>query len=533
MHKRDTQDLPPPREAAVTRVVVVGGGTAGWLAACLIAARTERAPAGPLHVTLIESPDVPTIGVGEGTWPTMRRTLQRIGISEAEFLLFCDAAFKQGSRFDGWVSGEADDQYFHPFTPPVEADPDAVVQAWQASDARSFAETVSPQARACGLNLAPRQRTMADFAGALNYAYHLDAGKLVDLLRRHATQRLGVRHVRDHVVSVEAAASGDIAGVGTRSTGTVEGDLFLDCSGHSALLLGEHYGVPFVDRRDVLFNDRALAVQVPVAPESPIASQTCATAHSAGWIWDIGLPTRRGIGCVYASAHASDDTAAAALEAYLRKTAPSIPVDPGAFRRLTFRSGHRQRFWERNCLAVGLSAGFLEPLEASAIVLIELSLDALLDNFPVTRGIMDIHARRFNALFLYRWDRIVEFLKLHYVLSRRSEPYWRAHRDPASIPARLSELLQIWRHQAPSRADLPMADEIFPAASYQYVLYGMGFPAPAQAPVQADAASTVEPLLRQAEQRGRALAASLPTNRSYLDALRAQATSSPPLVTTC
>lgn len=533
MHKRAAQDLPPKTDQAVARVVVVGGGTAGWLAACLVAARANPAAPHPLQVTLIESPDVPTIGVGEGTWPTMRRTLRRIGISEAEFLLACDGAFKQGSRFDGWVTGEAGDSYLHPFTPPVEGEPDEIVQAWRALGDRSFAEAVSPQARACALDLAPRQRAMPDYAGALNYAYHLDAGKLVDLLRHHATERLGVRHVRDHVVGVEPGVGGDIAAVRTRAAGSIEGDLFLDCSGHAALLLGEHYRVPFVDRGGELFNDRALAVQVPVDPDSPVASQTCAAAHPAGWIWDIGLPTRRGIGCVYSSRHASDEGAAAALEAYLRRTAPDAGIDRAAFRRLSFRSGHRERFWERNCLAIGLSAGFLEPLEASAIVLIELSLDALLDSFPVTRDVMDIHARRFNALFRYRWDRIVEFLKLHYVLSRREEPYWRAHRDPGSIPPRLADLLRLWRHRPPSRADLPMADEIFPAASYQYVLYGMGFPAPAEGPVRTQSGEAVGTLLRQAEQRGRTLAASLPTNRAYLNALRTQSDSRPLMVTTC
>jgi hypothetical protein len=212
-----------------------------------------------------------------------------------------------------------------------------------------------------------------------------------------------------------------------------------------------------------------------------------------------------------------DDQAAATLAAYLGRD----PAELGA-RKLSFRSGHRERFWERNCVAVGLSAGFLEPLEASAIVLIELSLNALIDNFPTTRGAMDIHARRFNALFRYRWDRIVEFLKLHYVPSTRTDPYWRAHRDPASIPDRLAELLELWRHQPPSVADFPMVDEIFPAVSYQFVLYGMGFPVPPPAVIASDPEAVTRGIA-QAAQRGRTLAASLPTNRAYLDALRAAA----------
>lgn len=505
--------------ATVSRIVIVGGGTAGWLAACLIAARANPDAAQPLRVTLIESPDIPTIGVGEGTWPTMRRTLQRIGIAEADFLLACDASFKQGSRFDGWRSGAADDSYYHPFVPPLDGDPHALVAAWQEANGAPFAQAMGPQPRIAALDLAPRQRTMPDYAGALNYAYHLDAAKLAALLSSHATQHLGVEHIRDHVTGVTMAESGDIAAVQTRASGAIAGDLFLDCTGHAALLIGEQFGVPFIDRSDVLFNDRALAVQVPVAPGSPIASQTTATAHAAGWIWDIGLPERRGVGCVYSSKFMSDEVAAETLAAYLGEPAPS-------FRRLTFRSGHRERFWERNCLAIGLSAGFLEPLEASAIVLIELSLEALLDNFPATRGAMDVHACRFNERFRYRWDRIVEFLKLHYVPSERTEPYWQAHRDPASIPPRLAELLALWRDQPPSLADLPMADEIFPAASYQYVLYGMGYPAPPPGAIRSGVSNAIIGQMQQAEQRGRALAASLPGNRAYLDALRAEHVSS-------
>jgi tryptophan 7-halogenase len=498
----------------VTSVVIVGGGTAGWLAACRIAAAAPDA----LAVTLIESPDIPTIGVGEGTWPTMRRTLSRIGIAEPDFLLACDASFKQGSRFVGWRDGS--DAYHHPFTAPVEGEARSVVDGWRTMAGIRFADAVGPQPQVCARHLAPRQPGMPDYAGALNYAYHLDAGKFADLLRRHAVDRLGVRHLRDHVDRATLAENGDIAAVVTRAGGTVAGDLFLDCTGHAALLIGERYGVRFIDRSDVLFNDRALAVQVPVAPGSPIAAQTDATAHSAGWIWDIGLPTRRGVGCVYSSAHLSDDAAADTLSAYLRAAMPD--ADPAAlsFRRLAFRSGHRERFWERNCLAIGLSVGFLEPLEASAIVLVELSLDALIDNFPATRGSMPLHAARFNALFRYRWDRIVEFLKLHYVPGVRDEPYWRDHRAAASIPARLSDLMALWREQPPSPFDFDAADEIFPAASHQYVLYGMGVAPPPAGPVRPADREAVARRFDQVAQRARALAASLPTNRAYLDALR-------------
>ena len=509
-------------ERPVTNVVIVGGGTAGWLSACLIAAQADRGAERPLTVTLIESPDVPTIGVGEGTWPTMRGTLARIGIDEAAFLVACDASFKQGSRFDGWATGAADDFYYHPFSLPAESDPRALVDAWRGRFSETpFAEAAGPQSLICAQDLAPRQRTMPPYAGALNYAYHLDAAKLAALLSRHGRERLGVRHVTDHVTGVQAAESGDIAAVATREHGSIAGDLFIDCTGHAALIIGDHYGVPFIDRSDVLFNDRALAAQVPVAPDSPIASQTNATAHDAGWIWDISLPTRRGIGCVYSSGHMNDDEAAETLRTYVSAKGPEGAAAGLSFRQLKFRSGHRARFWERNCVAIGQAAGFLEPLEASAIVMIELSLTALLAGFPADRSVMDIHARRFNDLFRYRWDRIVDFLKLHYVPSRREGDYWRDHRAAGSIPDRLADLLAIWKYQPPSAADFPAVDEIFPAASYQYVLYGMGFTPPERGAIRIGEVERAVAAMTQAGQRGRALAASLPTNRAYLDALRA------------
>ncbi len=396
-----------------------------------------------------------------------------------------------------------------------------MVAAWQAADGRQpFAETVSSQPHLCALNLAPRQRAMPDYTGAANYAYHLDAGKLARLLRDHAVTRLNVRHVSDHIDSVVAGDEGHVAAVRTRHSGDITGDLFIDCTGHAALLIGDFCQVPFIDRSHELFNDRALAVQVPVPDDSDIASHTNATAHAAGWIWDIGLPTRRGVGCVYSSAHVNDAGAEATLDAYLKQTAPWARLADLGPRRLTFRSGHRARFWQGNCVAIGQAAGFLEPLEASAIVMIELALDTLVANFPRDRTALALHAPRFNTLFRYRWDRIVEFLKLHYVLSHRDEPYWRDHRDAASVPARLADLLQIWRAQAPSDYDLGAVNEVFPAASYAYILYGMGLAPPLGTAVTASHADTAVHALRQVAARTRSLAAGLPTNRVYLQALR-------------
>ena len=244
---------------AIHKVVIVGGGTAGWLSACLLAAkRTE------LAITLVEAPDIPTIGVGEGTWPTMRGTLAAIGIEEAEFLACCDGAFKQGSRFDGWVSGAADDSYLHPFTAPPAGAPEALIAAWAMRSGPgklSYAAAMTAQAVAVARDLAPRQSAMPGYAGALNYAYHLDAGKFAALLMRHATGRLGVKHIAARVTDVikdpANGLGGSIAALITDSGETIPADFFIDCSGLAGLLIGEHCGAAWIDRSDVLFNDRA------------------------------------------------------------------------------------------------------------------------------------------------------------------------------------------------------------------------------------------------------------------------------------
>jgi len=499
----------------IRRVVVLGGGTAGWLAACRIAARAGEV----LDVTLVESPNIATIGVGEGTWPTMRSTLAAIGIGEAEFVSACDASFKQGSRFDGWVDGSWKDSYLHPFTPPASGEICSQLAAWQeTSGEHAFAAVMTPQARVCSAALAPRQAAAPDYAGALNYAYHFDAGKLAVLLADHAKNRLGVRQVRDEVIGVDGDSDGWIKGLVTRSNGTVKADLFIDCSGLAAILIDDHCKSEWVDRSDVLFNDCALAAQAPVKNTSPIASQTIGTAHEAGWIWDIALPNRRGIGCVYSSRFMDDEAAEKILLSYLAKQDLACEARDLPIRKLTFSSGHRREFWKGNCLAMGMSAGFVEPLEASAIVMIELSLDALLANFPSGRAAMAIHADRFNALFTLRWDRIVEFLKLHYVLSSREEPYWQHHRDAVTVPKRLTQMLEIWRDQPPSNYDFPMGDEIFPSASYQYVLYGMGF-TPPDARFPLAGLDSARAQIAQTLQRGRALAAALPENRTEINRL--------------
>ena len=509
---------------AIRHIVIVGGGSAGWLTAATLAAAHRADIAGGLRVTLLESPDVPTIGVGEGTWPTMRDTLRRVGVRETDFIRSCDAVFKQASKFVRWSEDRDDDHYYHPFVLPqgyLDAD---LVAAWMARDGRvPFAELTSFQPQLCAAGKAPKQFSTPEYAGVANYAYHLDAAKLGAFLRDHCVRTLGVRHVSDHMTGIDSHENGDIAALRTREHGAIPGDLFIDCTGLRSLLLGEHYGVGTISRKEVLFNDRALAAQVPYAEaDAPIACQTISTAQRDGWIWDIGLSARRGVGHVYSSTHTSDDDAEAALRAHIEASGGPRADDVPAPLKLRFDPGYRRTFWRRNCVAVGLSSGFIEPLEASSLVLVELAATAIADDMPATRGAMDIVARRFNDAFAYRWERVIDFLKLHYALSRRTDSdYWRDHVRPESIPERLRELLQLWKHRAPSRYDLHRVDEIFPSASYQYVLYGMGFrPEGRVAPPHDAALQQAEASVREAADLARRMLPALPTHREMIEHIR-------------
>ena len=506
----------------VKQIVILGGGSAGWLTAAVIAAEHIATSARGLQVTVLESPDIMPIGVGEGTWPTMRDTLRKVGVTETDLIRECDASFKQGSKFNAWVNGRENDYYFHPFTLPQGYTETNLVAGWLQRHADvPFADLVSFQPHLCAHGKAPKQVVTPEYAAVANYGYHFDAGKFGLLLRKHCTERLGVKHVLDHVVGINSHDNGDIASLQTKAHGALAGDLFVDCTGMPSLLLAQHYGVGFVSQKHVLFNDTALALQIPYADEnSPIASQTISTAQSSGWVWDIGLPTRRGVGHVYSSSHTSDDAAERELRSYIETSGG--PKDIASPRKLSFQPGYREKFWHRNCVAIGLSAGFIEPLEASALALIEFSAAMLSDEMPATREAMDIVARRFNDAFSYRWERVIDFLKLHYVLTqRRDSAFWRDNCAQESIPERLRELLTLWRHRPPSRYDFVRVEEMFPSASYQYVLYGMGFrPEQGTDARRADSADLADGFFREAATLTGKMLPALPSNRDLIEHIK-------------
>lgn len=511
----------------IAKIVIVGGGSAGWISAGLLAAELKRRNNTSVSVTLIESPDINIIGVGEGTWPSMRGTLHKIGVSESEFISECNASFKHGAKFISWTTGAADDSYYHPFVLP-QGYPDIDVQAaWQSApnNKLSFADAVCVQSRLHEKGRAPKQITTPEFLDVANYAYHLDATKLGEFLKKHCIAKLGVQHIQDHVTGINAAADGDIASLSTKMNGNLEGDLFIDCTGMASLLLGKHYQIPFLDKRDILFIDSALAIQLPYTDMNcPVVPSTLSTAQKNGWIWDIALSNRRGVGHVYSSAHGDDEQAEKTLRAYVSKSLGEEVGNSIQPRKLTFNPGHREKFWHRNCVAIGMSSGFMEPLEASALAMVELSAGMIAQELPATRDQMDPLAERFNSLFLHRWQKIIEFLKLHYVLSQRDDSdFWRDNRKAETIPARLTELLQQWRHRPPSINDLLDGDAVFPCASYQYVLYGMLFQTKQEQPSAIFSnPRNAQKYYEDNRKLGDQFIAGLPSNRELIEQVKTQ-----------
>lgn len=507
----------------VTKIIIVGGGSAGWLTAGLIASQHCSNDPNGLSVTLIESSDIPTIGVGEGTWPTMRETLASIGISELEFINCCDATFKQGSQFFNW--SQPQQSYYHPFVVPKGFGQSNLALHWQPySNQGSFAHTVSFQPHLCDANKAPKQIQTPDYAAVANYGYHLNAGKFAEMLKQHCINKLGVIHIDDKVSGVSGQQSEPIKAVITEQHGELSADLYIDCSGQHSLLIEKHYQIKLIRQDHILFNDRACAVQVPYRDaQQEIASHTISTAHDSGWIWDIGLQTRRGVGNVYSSQFTTSEQAEQQLTDYLSKSLSEQEIADLTFRTIKFTPGYREKFWHHNCVAVGMAAGFIEPLEASALALIELSAKMIAKEMPANDLVMPIAAKRFNARFTYRWQRIMDFLKLHYVLSERNSDYWTAHKAASSIPDSLTELLTLWQFQEPNYNDLVQIEEVFPAASYQYVLYGMGFKTnrrPTQR--QTDVSDLSETLFYENKQMTQKLLSGLPSNRQLINQLQAK-----------
>lgn len=448
--------------AGAVRVVIIGGGTAGWMTAAAL----SRLLAGQCSVHLVESAEIGIVGVGEATLPQMRAFNARLGIAEADFMAWTRGTFKLGIEFRDW--GRIGDSYIHPFGTFGRGHGDIDFHHYWAR-LRALGAPVRPieaYSFACAMARANRfalpSADPASIASTFGYAYHFDATMFAPYLRAIA-EAAGVRRSEGTVVGVDRdGQTGDITQVTLRGGEVVAGDLFVDCSGFRSLLLGEAMDEPFEDWSHWLPADRAVAM--PCRTEGELRPYTSAIAMPAGWRWRIPLQHRTGNGYVYSSAFLDDQAAADALAGVIEGAAIAPP------RQLRFRAGRRRRSWVGNCVAIGLASGFLEPLESTSIHLVQAAITQLIELFPQS-PVAPIDRDEFNRMVDHEYDRIRDFLILHYhATTRRDSPFWDYVRT-MPIPDSLSEKIDLFR----SRGRVVKHREgVFMDASWIAVYAGQG-----------------------------------------------------------
>jgi tryptophan halogenase len=422
----------------IRKIIIAGGGTAGWMTAAALKAGLGET----VDILLIESEDIGTIGVGEATIPTIRLFNEHIGIDEASFIRATEATFKLGIEFQGW--GHEGNRYFHPFGDYGGTHEGiAAHQIWRrlnlAGDPTPLeAYSVGTQMAYAGRFFPPNpdpRSPMHDYS----YAFHFDAGLYARFLRQHCEQR-GVRRLNAKIANVNLRGEDGYIESLTLDDGRVEtADLFIDCTGFRALLLGEALGVPFVDWSHYLPVDRAWAVPTAKPASPAITPFTRSTAREAGWQWRIPLQHRTGNGHVFSSSYTSEH---AALDTLMQNLDAAPLKDPMLIR---FKTGHRQRFWEKNCVAVGLATGFLEPLESTSINFIQNAAIRLLELFPA-RDIDPYLRDEYNLRNQASYDYVRDFIIAHYCLNSREGELWR-HCTNMPIPDDLEWKLELYKRR--------------------------------------------------------------------------------------
>nr|WP_314546537.1 tryptophan halogenase family protein [uncultured Massilia sp.] len=438
----------------VRRIVIAGGGTAGWMAAAALSRTLGKV----LDITLVESDEIGTVGVGEATIPSLVHFHRLLDIDEQEFMAATQATFKLGISFEGWRQRGED--YIHSFGMTGTDHWTAGFQHfWHKGRERGLAGDYGDY---CLELAAARENRFGHLPdGGINYAYHLDATRYARYLRRFS-EHFGVERVEAKIATVEKDAAGDIAALVLDSGTRIEGDLFLDCTGFRSLLLGQALGVEYEDWSEWLFNDSAIAVQTESV--GPAVPYTRSIAHDWGWQWRIPLQHRTGNGIVFSSRYVDDATARAAL---LGNIEGRVLTEPRVIR---FTPGQRKQVWARNCVALGLASGFLEPIESTSIHLIQRALVRLLQTFP-SDGISQADVDEFNGQADADIRQIRDFIIAHYKVTNRSDtPYWQ---DAAAmdVPEALRHRIALFRETGQV---FRIANELFAENSWVQVMLGQG-----------------------------------------------------------
>ncbi|WP_432931909.1 tryptophan halogenase family protein [Microbispora sp. CA-135349] len=515
----------------VKSVVIVGGGTAGWMTASYLkAAFGDR-----ISVTLVESKNVPTIGVGEATFSTIRHFFAYLGLDETDWMVDCHATYKLGIRYENW---RAKGHYFyHPFERARVVEGVSLADWWlYKRPSEDYDRDCSVIAALCEAGRAPRslegnlfeqgfldqedetsiRSTMAEQTTQFPYAYQFDTVLLAKFLTRYGTDR-GVRHVLDDVVEAGVDERGHITHVRTKESGDLSGDLYIDCTGFRGLLINQRLGVPFLSYQDTLPNNSAVALRVPLdMANHEFGPYTKATAQDAGWIWTIPLFGRIGTGYVYASDYCTPEEAERTLREFVGPEADDLAAN-----HIKMRVGRTENSWVNNCVAIGLSSGFVEPLESTGIFFIQNAIEQLVKHWPGGQD-DDMLRKSYNRQVANVMDGVREFLVLHYVGARRNDnDYWRdakTHR----VPDALAERIEQWQ------VKLPDENTIFPHyhgfESYSYIamilgLGGLQVRPQAGLAMMDDVAANKE--LRLIRDEAKSLVERLPSHYEYLAHLHA------------
>ncbi len=483
--------------------VIAGGGTAGWMAAAAL----SRFLGKQANITLVESDAIGTVGVGEATIPQIRLFNHGLGIDENAFVAATQGSFKLGIQFDGWT-GEGQN-YIHAFgNVGRQLGLTSYHHYWLRAlknDITTDLWSASPCAVASAENRFGRvEEKPGQLPSDVAYAYHFDAGLYAKFLRQYA-ETAGVKRIEGLIAEVtQDCENGAIQLLRLESGQVVEGDFFIDCTGFHGLLIEGALNAGYHDWRHWLPCDRAVAV--PCETTQPLTPYTRASARKAGWQWRIPLQHRTGNGHVYSSAHMADDEAASILLDNLDGAALDTP------RTLQFTTGKRKRAWVKNCVALGLSAGFMEPLESTSIHLIQSAIARLLQLLPGNQ-IADADITEYNRQTDFEWERIRDFLILHYHANGRNEPFWQAVRD-TEIPDSLAHKIALF--EANGRI-VREHEELFTEAGWLQVLVGQGIVPEGYHPL-ADQLSEkdLSEFLKLTGQHAKTVASRMPDHSKYI-----------------
>ena len=492
-----TSDTPGRTRSPVRRVVIAGGGTAGWMTAACLGKTLGKG----LDIKLVESDDIGTVGVGEATIPTLLTFHELCGINEQEFMAETNAVFKLGIKFENWRDIGQD--YIHSFGLTGKDHWTAGFQHfWLKGRDRKLARDYREYC--LELRAAEESRFAHLPRAGMNYAFHLDATAYAKYLRKLSTGH-GVQRIEGKIAEVLRHPDGDIAALKLADGSLLEADLFVDCTGMRALLLGDTLGVGLEDWSHWLPCDRAVALQTQsVGPAVPYVRSI---AHPFGWQWQIPLQHRVGNGMVYSSRHVSDDEALATL---LKNVQGEVLTKP---RVIPFKACQRERVWERNCVAIGLSSGFLEPLESTSIHLIQRGVIRLLQLFP-NQGVRQADVDEYNRRTATEMEHIRDFIILHYKVTRRADSDFWNHLRTMAVPASLQHRIDLFRE---SGHVFRIPNELFAENSWIQVMLGQGI-TPSQHHPIADLMDDVELNGFLEEIRGRVerTVAQLPPHADYV-----------------